>query len=221
MRILDFQKKIDIKNILSVEEFDKKSFISFKFNKQKILIKKFISVEEMQAILDTCVEDFFSNYETNGYENKLPYTKLLFQLIVLKMCTNLEINFEEVNPNLVDSNVIRAVLSKIANYKEAWELIETTISYKVMAYSLNLIATSLPNDEALKQNVDEVKNIIQDLNTSNPELLKYMVKEAAKQEVKDLTRKEIKNESKKELTKEKLSKLEEIKEDVDSVLEGR
>ena len=79
----------------------------------------------------------------------------------------------------------------------------------------------MPNDEALKQNVDEVKNIIQDLNTSNPELLKYMVKEATKQEVKDLTRKEIKTESKKELTKEKLSKLEEIKEDVDSVLEGR
>ena len=60
MRILDFQKKIDIQNILSVKEFDKKSFISFKFHKQKILIKKFISVEEMQAILDTCVEDFFA-----------------------------------------------------------------------------------------------------------------------------------------------------------------
>jgi len=221
MKILDFQKKIDIKNIISLEKLNKQSFISFKFNKQKILIKKIISVEEMQAILDTCVEDFFSNYETNGYENKLPYTKLLFQLIVLKMCTNLDINFEEVSPSLVDNDFIRAILSKITNYDEAWKLIETTISHKVMAYSLNLIATSLPNDEALKQNVDDVKNIIQDLNTSNPELLKYMVKEATKQEVKDLARKEIKSELKKKLTEEKLNKLKEIKEDVDSVLEGR
>lgn len=221
MKILDFQKKIDIKNIISLEELNKKSFISFKFNRQKILIKKFISVEEMQAILDTCVEDFFSNYETNGYENKLPYTKLLFQLIVLKMCTNLDINFEEVSPSLVDNDFIRAILSKITNYDEVWELIETTISHKVMTYSLNLIATSLPNDEALKQNVEDVKNIIQNLNTSNPELLKYMVKEATKQEVKDLARKEIKSEIKKELTEEKLNKLKEIKEDVDSVLEGR
>ena len=224
MKSLDFQKKIDIKNIISLEELDNKSFISFKFNKQKIqkiLIKKFISVEEMQAILDTCVEDFFSTYETNGYENKLPYTKLLFQLIVLKMCTNLDINFEEVSPSLVDSDLIRTILSKIANYDEVWELIETTISHKVMAYSLNLIATSLPNDEALKQNIDDVKNVIQDLQTTNPELLKYMVKEATKQDIKDIARKEVKNEIRKEIAEEKANKLEEVKEDVDSVLEGR
>lgn len=224
---LEFQQKKPLQDFLNLQKANEDLFMWFPLNKpnnkQKFLIKKFIFADEAQVILDTCVNEFFLNYKEKGLEeNKLPYIRLLFQLLVLKVCTNLEIDFSNVSTNVVNSDLIQGVFRHIENYEEVWSLIKDTISYKITDYSLNLIATNLPSDKELKTSVSEIQEVLKDLNTNNPELLKYMINETVKQDIVKVAKEELKEVKEEVKNKSHSSKIsQEIKEDIDAVLEGR
>lgn len=223
MKSLDFQNKIQLESVISLEDLNEKLFASIKYNKNTILVKTFIIPEEIQVVLDACVEDFLANYEQNNDENRLPYTQCLYKLLLLKLCTNLELDFQNINFNIVASDLADCIFAQIKNYEEVWKLILDTISQKVLAYSLNLIATSLPSDKALKENVADMQATLKELQNNNPEILKYLVKEITTQDIKDNAKEELKQEKeqKKEKTKTNKEHIKAIEEDVDAVLEGR
>jgi len=145
-------EKIEIK-------FSEKNTEEFYFEGQKVIVKKYISLENKYIIIANFVNTIsdgllWSNYIEAKYE---------MILAVVDLCTNVSISVEQENliENIISSGLWDQIQSKIVNYNdfesEVFEILEFIIKYKNIELSENGIINKV--GEKLSVLIDNVSNL--------------------------------------------------------------
>ena len=219
-----FAQDIKFEDIISLEELNEDLFTEFKYKGKTITVKTFLMPEEVNELVNYCISNFFEDFDPENLEvNKLPAIKSIFDLLVLRYSANIEIDFDDPEAKylrLLSSRFLQDILKLVENREEIWHLIEETINHQITIHSLNLVASHIPTSAELDSSMEQMGATLEALKKSNPELMELLINKTVAETTKQAVREERKTQKPKPAVEE-TTRLEKIREDIDSAVEGR
>lgn len=198
-KILEIGKKIKL-------NFKNLEYISINLGGGEVVIKPYLSEQDIIVAIQLCQNQFFDNIDTESDIDKFgtfSFVKSMFDLVVFQNCTNIDINGVKTE-YLISSGIAYEIRKYIYNYNEVWDLILKSIELKNVNTALGLIAETIPTGKEMTQSIEEISGIISDLNKNDPKTLMKLAELTAIKTSIEEERIKISNERKSK-TKEKLN----------------
>ena len=161
----------------------KKENVVVRFDGQKVSVCPIISYEDQLVLTELCANKFHADGENKVWT--IPACKLVFDLGVLALQTDIPVNGFQKVPNgaqfnidrdeidyFVNSGILDKVFEKIENYGSTWNNIVLTLQNESLRYYIGEIGRGLPTVEEMSSAIQEMKSVIDD----NPQFVEKVAK---------------------------------------------
>ena len=150
------------------------------FQKQQIKVKRYLSMDDIAKLVSSYIQEYFDVSDVN---QQLVFAEYFFKSNVFELATDYTLQTEQFN-EIISSNLLNEVMSKVNNTNEAREIITKTIQKMEKKNSFEAKLGSLTNKavEILDKlsEVDFNKDVLESITNTLKDAKKLVDKEESK-----------------------------------------